>query len=427
MVLSPQERWGRDHAADLDERTRRMGLELRMGMGLCCHGDDSDQADLCWDGEGVCHLTWASFHPHLPGIVTVPIDPTTGQMQGEPRQLWQGSGLAAVEAPHLYQIDGWWYLLLAEGGTERGHAVTIARARCLDGEWEPCPSNPILSHRSLSTPVQNTGHGDLIQLADGTWAMVYLGVRLRGKTPGFHTNGRETFLAGIDWIDGWPVVKEDRFSVAGVDHSFTERFPEGQLHPRWVSPGAAPQRLLTWNDGHLNIARALADPHPAILACRVPDQEWSATVRIRTSGSARFALRMDEAHWYGFELHDASVEAVVHIGPATTELCRVAREPGDSAVLRLRARTPQGDMFRPADQPDLIEMSVVLSDDTEQQLAEIDGRYLSTEVAGGFTGRVLALEVLDRSIEVESFTYRTEHSPARSGPPPADITDLMEH
>src|SRR5690349_656121 len=67
--------------------------------------------DLVWDDDGTCHLTWAGFG----GMHTAPIDPTTGALLGEPRQVWRGTGLTAPEGPHLYRIDGWWYLLIAEG------------------------------------------------------------------------------------------------------------------------------------------------------------------------------------------------------------------------------------------------------------------------------------------------------------------------
>ena len=81
-------------------------------------------------------------------------------------------------------IGGWWYLLLAEGGTERGHAVTIAR-----GPRPPARSSRARPTRSSATaaptdPVQNTGHADLVSTADGRWAAVYLGVasaRLRPR------------------------------------------------------------------------------------------------------------------------------------------------------------------------------------------------------------------------------------------------------
>jgi hypothetical protein len=363
--------------------------------------------DLSWDEDGVCHLTWASFDPSLPGIVTVPVDPSTGQMLGEPRAIWPGTGLAAPEAPHLYRIDGWWYLLLAEGGTERGHAVTIARSRTLDGDWEPASSNPILSHRSLAGPVQNTGHADLVQLPDGGWAMVYLGVRPRGRTPGFHTNGRETFLAGVDWVDGWPVVAEERFETADVDRSFTETFPEGPLHPRWVSPGGSPERLLSREDDSLRIALVDGDPAPAILACRVTDFDWSAEVVLKpAAGVARFTVRIDETHWYGLTAVSDEVHATLRIGPATATVTQVPRDPHRPVVLRLRARTAPGDMFRPADEADLVTMAVVGPDGSEQVLGEFDGRYLSTEVAGGFTGRVLAIEALEGPILVGSVRYQ---------------------
>ena len=52
--------------------------------------------------------------------------------------------------------------------------------------------------------MQNTGHADLLRLRDGTWYAVYLGVRPRGGSPGFHVKGRETFLARVDWENGWP-------------------------------------------------------------------------------------------------------------------------------------------------------------------------------------------------------------------------------
>ena len=105
-----------------------------------------------------------------------------------------GNGLAVSRGATSLQRAGTWYLLVAEGGTERGHAVSIARGPSPTGPWESCPANPILSHRSTSSPIQNTGHGDLIEAPDGSWWMVVLGVRPRGVTPGFHVLGRETFV-----------------------------------------------------------------------------------------------------------------------------------------------------------------------------------------------------------------------------------------
>ena len=83
--------------------------------------------------------------------------------------MWQGSGIAAAEGPHLYLIDGWWYLLLAEGGNERGHSVSVGWSRAIRDPFEPHPTNPIFSQRSMVThPSQSVGHADLVQTTTGS-------------------------------------------------------------------------------------------------------------------------------------------------------------------------------------------------------------------------------------------------------------------
>ena len=91
--------------------------------------------------------------------------------------IWKGTGGAYPEAPHLYKINGLYYLIIAEGGTEYGHMVTIARSDSPYGPYENCPHNPILSHRSLSSSIHATGHADLVQAHDGSWWAVFLGIR----------------------------------------------------------------------------------------------------------------------------------------------------------------------------------------------------------------------------------------------------------
>src|SRR5690242_1949998 len=165
--------------------------------------------DLAWDHQGRC---WVHFSG-TGAIQRARIDDATGEVLEGPDLAWSGTGMQYPEAPHLYERDGTWYLLIAEGGTERGHAVSIARGPSPRGPWEGCPANPILTHRSTDRPVQNTGHADLVEAADGSWWMVLLGVRHRGMTPGFHVLGRETFLAPVEWVDGWPVVDEVTLEV----------------------------------------------------------------------------------------------------------------------------------------------------------------------------------------------------------------------
>jgi beta-xylosidase len=364
--------------------------------------------DLAWDEAGTCHLTWASAAPELNGIASAPIDPATGKMLAPPALLWPGTGLAYPEGPHLYRRDGWWYLMLAEGGTERGHAVTIARSRSLHEPFEAAPANPILTHRSTSHRVQNTGHADLIQLADGSWAMVYLGVRPRGQSPMFHVNGRETFIAGVEWVDGWPVVDEDRFTPVPPDYSFVDRFDSSDLDQRWVSPNLFPHTFATWQaPGRLVLtAPAGGEPRP-VLAARARDLEWTAEARLDTSrGTGRLLVGIDGSHWYGLTADAETVEATVVIGPASTTIARVPVPPGDSVKLRISVRGPAATGLMPPPEPDLVELAVLGADGTPQVLGTFDGRYLSTEVAGGFTGRTFGVEPVAGEVVVHEISYQ---------------------
>ncbi|MFE0517158.1 glycoside hydrolase family 43 protein, partial [Streptomyces sp. NPDC058964] len=124
--------------------------------------------DLAWDEDGNC---WCA----VAGCAVARIDPLTGKVLEGPLPLWSGTGLRDPEAPHLYRIGEWWYLILAEGGTALGHGVAAARARSPRGPWEPAPGNPVLSHRGTGLPIQCTGHADLVEAADGTWWAVLLG------------------------------------------------------------------------------------------------------------------------------------------------------------------------------------------------------------------------------------------------------------
>ena len=139
-------------------------------------------------------------------IVQSVIDIKTGKRLTDTREIWRGTGGSYPEGPHLYKINGVYYLMIAEGGTEFGHMETIARSRNPWGPFESSPRNPILTHRSSVEPIQCTGHGDLIEAHNGTWWIVFLGVRTNGHPPCHHM-GRETFLAPVKWDkDGWPII-----------------------------------------------------------------------------------------------------------------------------------------------------------------------------------------------------------------------------
>ena len=356
--------------------------------------------DIVWDDDA-CYVSWAQWDPELgpAGIWQAQIDDRTGALLESPRHLWSGTGLAYPEGPHLYRVGEWWYLLIAEGGTERGHSVSIARSGDIRGPFEAAPSNPIFSHRSLDVPVQNTGHADLIRLPDGDWAAVYLGVRVSGPTPYYHLNGRETFLAGIEWVDGWPRFLDEHYDVTERDHSFVDVFDLVELAPNWVTVSGR-----TVDDGQLLLGASERVAESPLLLTRVRDQRWRARSIVRGSGGrVRLILRLDDTHWYAVTLSGSRVEAELCIGGHPSRLRSAAVSDEASVVLELRSLAPSAEHSLATD---VIELSVTV-DGARTVLGAVDGRYLSTEVAGGFTGRMVGLEALEGQVRVTEFQYTT--------------------
>lgn len=132
---------------------------------------------------------------------------STMTLVGESHYIWKGAMKDVIwpEGPHLYKKDGYYYLMIAEGGTGPNHAVTVARSKTVFGPYENNPNNPILTHRHMGKnfPIVYVGHGDLVDDENGNWYMVTLASR---RCEGFIGLGRETFLCKVFWEDGWPVV-----------------------------------------------------------------------------------------------------------------------------------------------------------------------------------------------------------------------------
>lgn len=137
-------------------------------------------------------------------IAQAQIDINTGKLEGQLHNIWRGTGGIWPEGPHLYKINGQYYLMIAEGGTSYDHMVTVARSDSPFGPFESNPGNPILTHRNRPNhAIQALGHADMVETPDGWW-MVCLGIRPQGGQ--FHHLGRETFLAPVSWQKGWQVV-----------------------------------------------------------------------------------------------------------------------------------------------------------------------------------------------------------------------------
>ncbi len=158
---------------------------------------------ICFFDDGSCFYTQNGKG----GIFGAFINPDNGELQEPLRNISSGLDGYATEAPHIFQKDGLYYLIFAEGGTEYGHHEIAGRSESIYGPYE-LREKPILSHtKRKNHPIQATGHADFLE-ADNKWYAVFLGIRMPGH-PLIHNLGRETFLAEMKWIDGWPVIGND--------------------------------------------------------------------------------------------------------------------------------------------------------------------------------------------------------------------------
>lgn len=152
----------------------------------------------------------------------------------EPELIWYGWDKHGPEGPHLLKKDGWYYCFLAEGGTGKGHMITVARSRSLRGPYQPSPYNPLLHQKDSAGVLQCCGHGKPVQTADGRWFIVYLCSRLLDDQWGML--GRETCLDELTWTpDGWPVVNQ------GKGPSTLAPKPLPDVPCRRISPWMAPR------------------------------------------------------------------------------------------------------------------------------------------------------------------------------------------
>ena len=141
------------------------------------------------------------------GIEMQEYDPSAKKVVGKVHYLTPGTALGCTEGPHLYQRNGYYYLVLAEGGTEYGHAMTVGRSKDIFGPYDFHPDNPFISAAdSKNHPLQKCGHGDWVQTPNGDWYAVFLVGR--PLTPeGRCTLGRETAIEEFIWEHDWPYLK----------------------------------------------------------------------------------------------------------------------------------------------------------------------------------------------------------------------------
>ncbi|MFC8145275.1 glycoside hydrolase family 43 protein [Streptomyces paradoxus] len=186
------------------------------------------------------------------GIVVTELDRDALEPVGETRLLLQHDRL--IEGPKLLRRNGWYYLVLAEGGTGWEHGVRVARGKELTGPYE-LDERPLLTTRDdPEVPLQKAGHGELVQTPDGQWFLSHLTARpLRTAQGRRCTLGRETAIQAVTWdAEGWPRLRQGGWHPAvEVDaptrpHPLPPATPVTLAAPATPATPAAQREDLSW-------------------------------------------------------------------------------------------------------------------------------------------------------------------------------------
>ncbi len=337
------------------------------------------------------------------------------------------------EGPHLYHIGGTYYLMTAEGGTGDWHSEVVYRSNSVRGPYTPCETNPILTQRTLShdrkNPVTAAGHADLFQTPTGEWWAVFLAIL--PYEYGNHTycnTGRSTFLLPAKWVvtgqtDDGKLLRQPII------------YPEDQEIPYIVDKAnIEAEGLRTDNTGNVEISDFGTDTKtidPMWIQVRTPQAEWK---RVTSQGTLQLDARAVSLYsesnpsylcrWVKNHSYETQVTLLKDYKPkATTDMAglviyqdeknnfvigKTCDEKGNTIVALQRADRGQHTTVASAkvkasaaltlrlqaDGADITFSYSTNSGSTWQTLGDTqNGRILSTEWAGGFTGATVGMYV----------------------------------
>jgi xylan 1,4-beta-xylosidase len=317
-----------------------------------------------------------------------------------------------IEAPHIYKINGWYYLLCAEGGTGYEHTEVAFRTRNLKKPFEPYAGNPILTQRDLDinrpNPITTAGHADLIQTTEGDWWAVFLATRAYDKTA--YNTGRETFLLPVSWKNEWPIILEQGKEIPYQLNAPTipvttknadtmtgnfiwqENFSGKELQHHWVSLRTAdsPFYQLQKNSIQLQALNVRLDEleQPAFLGRRQQHTRFSASTRLdvpaaKTSAGI-VAFQSETAHYY-FGATSTNGKTQLFIEQANKNTPKIIHTLSAADIGKRLTLVIEGDAGK-------ISFYYQNKNGNKKVVLEnADAKILSTEIAGGFVGTLLGI------------------------------------
>lgn len=319
-----------------------------------------------------------------------------------------------VEGPHLYKINGWYYLMCAQGGTGSNHSEVIFRSKNVDGPYLSFENNPILTQSNLDksrkNPITSTGHADLVETPDGKWYSVFLGCRpYEGD---YYNTGRETFMAPVAWKNGWPIINPNVPEVQyqypvpftstkkatndfSGNYSVKEDFSSSKLPYRFVFLRNPSEDLYKIQNGFLELplkaATVAEKKNPAFIGFRQANLTCYAAANLSFKPAsedekAGLVIFQNEKFYYFLckSIKDNKLVVALYKSAGSDskeELLASTELKNDEPIqLRIEASNNQYSFYYSTENNKWLSLKT-----------GVDGKFLSTKTAGGFVGSMMAM------------------------------------
>ena len=370
-------------------------------------------------------------YPAHTALWVMEVDPVSFAARSEDVMLVDGGEEAPwpteyIEGPHIYKVNGTYYLSAPGGGTGYRHGQLLYKSDKVFGPYEANPNNPVLTQFGLPDdrphPVTATGHGDMFTTPNGDWWIVFLATRVYDlatppRDPGrFHT-GRETFMLPVTWENGWPkvvnkspvpyVVKKpqlpaDKPAPRAMSGNFSlrEEFREAELGPHWLFVRTPREAWWQTGQGQLSLTprsdRVGDKKQPSFIGRRLAHMKASFTTQMQFSPSsiddeAGLLAIQNSEHYYAFALsQNAAGQAVLRVRKRSGQKEQPRGETLIEQVIPLAKAAPV--YLRVAVNKGTMDFLYSLDNKKYSALInQVDSSSLTTMRAGGFTGAVVGM------------------------------------
>lgn len=376
-------------------------------------------------------LEWESRESYqAPGhIVIAEISLENGEVLGQWKRVTQGfTTRGCAEAPQIYKHAGYYYLLLASGGTGYAHGVEIGRSKSIMGPYDPHPTgepiitsspqhlfslgDPDAGHFEMYNPnslIQKAGHGSLVDTPTGEWYITHLMSRPLPRTL-LNPLGRETSIQKMRWNDDNWLEMEDGSNLAKIEvegisgiedlkllnHDIQEYFEAPKYSNQFMTPYQA--QTIEWvntteRPGFLRIYGGdsfFSQVNPSIMATRATSFLYEIDTKVifepnHYSETAGVGLYYDSNNWVYLHITYSEITK----GPVLSVLQAKLGERKE--IFQPIIEVPSGTVeLKIIYNMGFAEMYYRLVEQEEWQLVmeKIDVTYLSDEGVNGESGEI---------------------------------------